>query len=130
PTGWAPFTEAMRALGYVEGQNLAIRHAFAAGRPERLPGLIGEIVRDPVDVLVTTGPRETLFAKQATSTTPIVMTSVPDPVAWGFVASLSRPNGNVTGLTNLVPGLSQKYVELLRQALPSARRFGVIASPP
>jgi putative ABC transport system substrate-binding protein len=127
---WEPFLDAMRTLNYVEGQNLVVRRAFASGRSERLPGFVSDLVRAKVDVIVTTGTRETLAARQATSSIPIVMTLVPDPVAQGFIASLSRPGGNVTGLTNLVPGLSQKYVQLLRDVLPSAARFAVVANPP
>jgi putative ABC transport system substrate-binding protein len=130
PVAWEPFLDGMRALNYVEGQNLAVKRAFAGGRSERLPGLVADLVRAKVDVIVTTGTRETLAAKQATASIPIVMTVVPDPVAQGFVASLSKPGGNVTGLTNLVPGLTQKYVELLREVLPSAARFAVVANPP
>jgi len=121
---------AMSELGYVEGRNLVIRPAFADGSPERLPALVAELVRAKVDAIVTTGPRETVAAKRATALIPIVMTVVPDPVAQGFVASLSRPGGNITGLTNFVPGLGQKYVELLRDVLPSATRFAVVASLP
>ncbi len=121
---------AMSELGYVEGRNLVIRPAFADGSPERLPALVAELVRARVDAIVTTGPRETVAAKRATALIPIVMTVVPDPVAQGFVASLSRPGGNITGLTNFVPGLGQKYVELLRDVLPSATRFAVVASLP
>ena len=116
---WKPFVEAMSGLGYGEGRNLVIRPAFADGSPERLPALVAELVGAKVDAIVTTGPRETIAAKRATSSIPIVMTVVPDPVAQGFVASLSRPGGNVTGLANFVPGLGQKYVELLHEVLPS-----------
>jgi len=129
PTQWQPFLDAMRELNYVDGRNLIVGHAFANGRTERLPALVAELVRTKVDVLVTTGTRETLAARQATSTIPIVMVLVPDPVAQGFITSLARPGGNVTGPTNLVPGLSQKYVEFLREVLPSASRFAVIANP-
>ena len=84
-----PFVEAMSELGYVEGRNLVIRPAFADGNPERLPGLIAELINAKVDAIVTTGPRETVAAKRATVLIPIVMTVVPDPVAQGFVASLT-----------------------------------------
>jgi len=124
------FREGLRMLGYVEGRNILIRPAFADGNPERLPALVAELVSAKVDAIVTTGPRETVAAKRATALIPIVMTVVPDPVAQGFVASLSRPGGNVTGLTSVVPGLGQKYVELLREVLPSATRFVVVATPP
>jgi putative ABC transport system substrate-binding protein len=107
-----------------------VQDAFGNGRPERLPALVAALVQAKVDVVVTTGTRETKAIREATSTIPIVMLVVPDPVAQGFVASLARPGGNITGLTNLVPGLSQKYVELLREVLPSASRFAVIATPP
>ena len=127
---WKPFVEAMSELGYVEGRNLVIRPAFADGNPERLPALVAELIDAKVDAIVTTGPRETVAAKRATAVIPIVMTVVPDPVAQGFVASLARPGGNVTGLTSVVPGLGQKYVELLHEALPSATRFAVVASLP
>ena len=127
---WKPFIEAMSGLGYVEGRNLLIWPAFADGNPERLPALVAELINAKVDVIVTTGPRETVAAKRATASIPIVMTVVPDPVAQGFVASLSRPGGNITGLTSVVPGLGQKYVELLHEALPLATRFAVVASPP
>jgi putative ABC transport system substrate-binding protein len=127
---WQPFYDAMRELNYVEGRNLIVVHAFGAGRSEHLPALVAEMVRANADVIVTTGTRETRAARQATSTIPIVMLLVPDPVAQGFVTSLARPGGNVTGLSNLVPGLTQKYVELLKEVLPSASRFAVIANPP
>jgi putative ABC transport system substrate-binding protein len=130
PVWWEVFLGAMRELNYVQGRNLLVKFAFASDQPERLAGLAGDLVRAGVDVIVTTSVRETGAARQATSTIPIVMTIAPDPVGAGLVASLARPGGNVTGLTNLVPGLRQKYVELLRAALPSASRLAVIASPP
>jgi putative ABC transport system substrate-binding protein len=130
PVQWQPFLDAMRELGYVKGQNLAVQQAFGNGRPERLPALVAAVVHAKVDVIVTTGTRETQAVRQATATIPIVMLVVPDPVAQGFVASLARPGGNITGLTNLIPGLSQKYVELLKEVLPSASRFAVISTPP
>jgi ABC-type uncharacterized transport system substrate-binding protein len=128
-TWWQPFLDAMRELNYLEGRNLVVKRVSARGRAERLADLAGDLVRDHVDVIVTTSTRETQAAKQATSTIPIVMTFPPDPVEQGLVASLARPGGNVTGLTNLVPGLRQKYVELLREVVPGAARFAVIASP-
>jgi putative tryptophan/tyrosine transport system substrate-binding protein len=125
---WGPFLNAMRQLGYVEDRNLVVRRGAAGdGRPERLPGLVAGMLRDGVDVIVTTSTRETQAAKRATETLPIVMTLSPDPVEQGLVASLARPGGNVTGLTNLVPGVSQKYVELLKEIVPSASRFTVVA---
>ena len=129
PIWWEIFLVAMRELNYVQGRNLLVKFAFASDQPERLAGLADDLVRAGVDVIVTTSVRETRAARQATSTIPIVMTIAPDPVGAGLVNSLARPGGNVTGLTNLVPGLRQKYVELLREVLPSASRIAVIASP-
>jgi len=123
---WQSFIDAMRERGYVEGRNLVVKRAF--GNPDRLAGMLAELVAARVDAIVTTGPRETRTAQRATATIPIVMTFVEDPVAEGFVKSLAQPGTNVTGLTSLVPGLSQKYVELLNEALPTARRFGVVAT--
>jgi len=124
---WSAFIDAMREHNYVEGRNLVLRRGAAGdGRPDRLPGFVAGFLRDGVDVIVTTSTRETQAAKQATSTIPIVMTLPADPVGQGLVASLARPGGNVTGLTNLVPGISQKYVELLREVAPSALRFIVV----
>jgi putative ABC transport system substrate-binding protein len=124
---WQPFLDGMRELGYVEGQNLFVKRAF--GNLDRLPSMVAELVAAGVDVIVTTGPRETRAVQQATATIPIVMTFVYDPVAEGLVKSLARPGTNATGVTSLVPGLSQKYVELLKEAVPTARRFGVVTSP-
>jgi len=126
---WQKFLEAMRELNYVEGRNLIVRRAFADGKADRMPGLVADLVQAKVDVMVTTSTLETLAAKRATSTIPIVMTVVPDPVEQGLVASLARPGGNITGLTSVVPGISQKYVELLREAVPLASRFAVVSAP-
>ena len=129
PRWWQPVLDALRELGYIEGRNLAVKRAFARGRPEDLPGLVTELVRSGVDVVLATGRREIAAVRQAGPATPIVMLLVTDPVAAGFVTTLARPGGNVTGLTNLVPGFTQKYVELLREAVPSASRFAVVTSP-
>jgi len=129
PRWWQPMLEAMRDLGYVEGRNLAVKRAFAKGHTEDMSHLVTELLHSGVDVVVTTGPRETEAVKRATQSTPIVMLLVPDPVTEGFVKTLARPGGNVTGLTNLVPGLTQKYVELLREAVPAASHFAVLTSP-
>jgi len=127
---WRSFLDGMGELGYVEGRNLIVKRAYAGGRPDRLAGLAAELVRARVDVIVTTAGPETRAARQATSTIPIVVVFAPDPISEGLgVESLARPGGNVTGLTRLVPGLRQKYVELLKEALPSASRFAVVTSP-
>jgi putative tryptophan/tyrosine transport system substrate-binding protein len=126
PLWWQPVLDGIRELGYVEGENLAVKRAFAKGHAEQLRRLVTEMARSRIDVAVTTSTRETRAVQQAAPTTPIVMLLVVDPVAEGFVKTLARPGGNITGLTNVVPGLAQKYVELLRQAIPTASRFAVI----
>src|SRR5262245_57342292 len=126
PLWWQPVLDGIRELGYVEGQNLAVKRAFAKGHAEELRRLVTEMARSGIDVAVTTSTRETRAVQQAAPMTPIVMLLVVDPVAEGFVKALARPGGNITGLTNVVPGLAQKYVELLRQAIPAASRFAVI----
>jgi putative ABC transport system substrate-binding protein len=129
-TMWSAFLEAMRELDYVEGRNLVVRRGAAGdGRPDRLPEFVAGFLRDGIDVIVTTSTRETQAAKRATSTIPLVMTLSPDPIGRGLVESLARPGGNVTGLTNLVPGVSQKYVELLKETAPSASAFVVVTGP-
>jgi putative ABC transport system substrate-binding protein len=125
---WQSFIEAMRELNYVEGRNLLARLAIAEGNTDRMRDLIADLVQAKVDVIVTTSSQETLAVKRATSTIPIVMTLAPDPVEQGLVASLARPGGNVTGLTSQVPAISQKLVELLREAVPLASRFAVLGS--
>jgi ABC-type uncharacterized transport system substrate-binding protein len=96
---WAPFIEAMRELHYVEGRNLVIRPAFGDGKAERLPALVADLVSAQVDVIVTTGGPALVAAQRATSSIPIVMMVVTDPVAQGLVASLARPGGNVRSCT-------------------------------
>jgi putative ABC transport system substrate-binding protein len=127
---WRGFIESMRELGYVDGRNLVLRLAFAAGKLERLPGLVAGLVEAKVDVIPTTSTQETLEAKRATATIRIVMTLVPDPIGLGLVARLARPGGNITGLTNLIPGLNEKYVELLPEVVPRASRLTVIGGGP
>src|SRR5262245_54828215 len=97
------FLEGMRALGYVEGQNLVMEYRWGEGQYERLPDLAAELVHLKVDVLVTPETPAALAAKQATTTIPIVMTTVNDPVGSGLVASLARPGGNITGRSNMAP---------------------------
>jgi len=126
---WRPFIEELRELNYVEGRNLVITYSGADAKLDRLAALAADLVKAKVDVIVTTGPRETLAAKRATSSIPIVFTIVPDPVGQGVVTNLARPDSNVTGLTTLVPGFYQKYVELLREVVPSASRFALVGNP-
>jgi len=111
------FRQALRKFGYVEGQTIAFEYRFAEGKPDRLPDLAAQLVRLKVDVIVGRGPPEIRAAKQATSTIPIVMAGMPvDPVAAGFVTSLARPGGNITGLTSIAGELHGKRLELLARA--------------
>ena len=126
-TYWDPFFDELRTLGYSRDTNVAVQYSGADAHPERLGTLARAMVAEHVDVIVTTAVRETRAAKAATSSIPIVMTLVADPVGAGLIANLARPDGNVTGLTMLVPGLFQKYVEFLHEAVPRATRFAIVA---
>ena len=126
--------EALRAglgdLGYVESKNIVIESRWAEGKYDRLPDLVAELVALKVDVIVTTGGTPpALAAKQATTTIPIVTTGVGDAVGTGIVASLARPGGNITGLTDSVPELAAKRLELLKLAAPRAGRVAVLVNP-
>jgi len=124
------FRQGLRDLGYIEGRNVVIEYRDAEGKPERLPALAAELVTLKVDViLVGGGTRVTLAAMQATTTIPIVFTSVGDPVTSGLVTNLARPGGNVTGLSGLGPELVGKNLELLKQALPGVDRVAVLRVP-
>ena len=116
------FQQGLRELGYAEGENIFVEYRYANANPDRLPGLAAELVRMNVRVIVTEGTTATRFAKEATSTIPIVMAQDPDPVGTGFVASLARPGGNITGLSNLRAELSAKRLELLKEAVPGLAR--------
>jgi ABC-type uncharacterized transport system substrate-binding protein len=122
------FQQGLRELGYVEGQNILVEYRFAEGNPDRLRTLAGELVRLKVDVIVTEGTTATRFAKEVTSAVPIVMAQDPDPVATGFVASLSRPGGNITGLSNLRSDLGGKRLEILKDTIPGLSRVAVIGT--
>src|SRR5919199_3260068 len=119
------FRQGLRDLGWVEGQNLTIEYRTAENHPERLPALAAELVSLPVEVIVTMG-LATRAAQDATRTIPIVMGGDPNPVQAGFIASLARPGGNITGLTGLQPELSGKRLELLKEAVPQASRIAVL----
>jgi putative tryptophan/tyrosine transport system substrate-binding protein len=123
------FLEGMRALGYVEGQNLVLEYRGAEGQYERLPDLAAELVRLQVDVLLVVITPAALAAKQATTTIPIVMAGVGDPVGSGLVASLSRPAGNVTGLAAVSSDLVGKQLEFLKEVLPTVSRVAVLWNP-
>jgi putative ABC transport system substrate-binding protein len=120
------FRQGLRELGYVEGKNFVLEYRSADGRDERFPGLAAELVRLPVDLMVTRGTPAALAAKNATGTIPVVMTGVSDPVGQGVVASLARPGGNVTGLNTLISELFGKRVGLLKELVPGATRVAVL----
>ena len=120
------FRQGLRELGYHEGQNLTIEFRDAAGQPERLPVLAAELVQLHVDVIVTFPTNAARAAKQATTSIPIVMAAADDPVRTGLVASLARPGGNITGLSNFGPDLSGKRLELLKEAVPTLARIAVL----
>jgi putative ABC transport system substrate-binding protein len=121
------FQQGLRDLGYVEGQNLVIEQRYAEGDDERLPALAAELVRLRVEVLVTAFTRAALAAKDATTTIPIVMSGVSQPVERGLVASLAHPGGNLTGLANTPgPEFAGKQIELLKEAVPTLSRLGVL----
>jgi ABC-type uncharacterized transport system substrate-binding protein len=122
------FRQGLRELGYVEGKNIFIEWRSAEGNPDRMPALADELVRLRVDVIVTAGSNATRPAKKATSTIPIVMALDGDPVANGFVATLARPGGNITGLSTLAPELSGKRLELLKEIVPKLFRVAVFGT--
>ena len=126
---WGAFIQGLRDLGYVEGQNITIVHRSSEGRYERLPDLAAELVRLKVDVIVTPATPNTVAAKQATRTIPIVMAGAGDPVAAGLVASLARPGGNVTGLSMISPDIVGKQLALLKEAVPRVSRVAILANP-
>ena len=122
------FRQGLRELGYVEGKNIVIEFRSAEGEQDRLPALVAELVRLKVDIIVSGGSAVTRAAKATTATIPIVMTSEGDPVGTGFVASLARPGGNITGLSTLSPELNGKRLELLKEIVPKLSRVAVIGS--
>jgi putative ABC transport system substrate-binding protein len=121
--------EGLRQLGYVENQNIAMEYRWADGNVDRLGEAATELVRSHVDVIVTGGPAATLAAKKASATVPIVMAVDYDAVAVGFVGSLARPGGNITGLSVINPQLSGKRLELLREIVPRLARVAVLWNP-
>ena len=122
------FREGLGELGYVEGKSIAIEWRFIDGKADQLPALAVELTRLKVDVLVAFGPTSTHAAKEATSTFPIVMAQVNDPIGAGFVASLARPGGNITGLSIMAPELSGKQLELLKEIVPKFSRVAVLGT--
>jgi len=123
-----PFRQGLRDLGYIEGRNIAIEYRSAEGRPERLVAAATELTRLPVDIIVAFGSPATEAAKQATTTIPIVMAGIGDPVRAGFVASLAHPGGNITGNTILAE-LAAKRIQLLKLAVPTVSRVAFLWNP-
>ena len=123
------FRKGLRNLGYVEGKNIVIEYRFADGKLDRLPHLAAELVRLKVDVIVTGGNEAIRASKSATSTIPIVMAFSGDPVGTGFVASLARPGGNITGLTSVSQELVGKQLEILKEVAPHVSHLGMLWNP-
>ena len=122
------FRQGLRALGYVEGKNIVIEWRSSEGKADRLPALAAELVHLNVDVIVSGGPPPTRVAKQATATIPIVMGYDDDPIGSGFIESLARPGGNITGLATLAPEISGKQIELLKEIVPKLSRVAVLGN--
>ena len=130
PSAGAPllesFRQGLRELGYAEGQNISIDYRWAEGRPDRFPALAVELTQLKVDVIVTYNNAGVAALQRATRTIPIVFASVGDPIGSGYAASLARPGGNITGLTGLTEEVSRKWIELLREAVPTVFRVAVL----
>ena len=123
------FRQGLLEKGYIEGRNIVIEYRYVQGVVDRFPALVDELIRLKVDVLVVGGTLAAQFAKAATATVPIVFTLVSDPVGAGLVASLARPGGNATGLSNIISELSGKQLQLLKEAVPKVSRVAVLHNP-
>jgi len=132
-SGMAVLAEAFRQelskLGWIEGKNISVEYRFAEGKNDRLPELAADLVRLKVDLIIGSGAPAVLVAKKTTTTVPIVMVSVSDPVAAGLIASLARPGGNITGFSHLGSELNTKRLEVLKDAVPKLTRVGVLRTP-
>jgi putative tryptophan/tyrosine transport system substrate-binding protein len=125
----AQFRDGLRDLGYDEGKNIVIEYRWADGKYDRFPSLIAELIALKVDVIVTAGTPATFAVKKATSSIPLVMVAVGDPVGTGVVPSLARPGGNITGLSSMAPDLEGKRLQLLREVVPKLSRVAVMWNP-
>jgi putative ABC transport system substrate-binding protein len=130
PKGLSAFWQRLRELGYVEGENLIVERRWADGRLNRLPALMDDVVAQKVDVILTTGTPAAVAAKNATSTIPIVVAAMGDPLGTGLIASLARPGGNLTGMSlEMTEDLSGKWLQLLQETVPHLSTVAVIANP-
>jgi len=124
-----PFREGLRERGYVEGRDLTIEYRWAEGAYERFPALIAELIALKLDIIVTAGTPAALAVKRTTTTVPLVMVAVGDPIGTGLVKSLARPGGNLTGLVSIGPDLEGKRLELLTQIVPKLSSVAFLANP-
>ncbi|MCW5657523.1 MAG: ABC transporter substrate-binding protein [Burkholderiaceae bacterium] len=124
-----PMRQGLRELGYVEGQHFTIDFRWSEGNQERLPGLLAELLALLPDLLVVLGPRMAILAKDATTAIPIVALAIDDPVAAGLAVSHARPGRNVTGLSGAFQGIVEKRLQLMKDIVPTARRFAVLTNP-
>jgi putative ABC transport system substrate-binding protein len=124
-----PFRDGLRELGYEEGRNIVIEYRWADGNYDRFPALVAELLARRVDVIVTAGTPATLAVKQATTSVPLVMVAVGDPVGTGITPSLARPGGNITGLSSIAPDLEGKRLELLREVVPALSHVALFSNP-
>jgi putative ABC transport system substrate-binding protein len=125
----AAFQQGLRDLGYVEGRTIGVEYRYGEGKTEQLPGLVAELAQQNPAVIVVAGATATRAATRVTKGIPLVMTNVTDPVGLGFVASLARPGGNLTGVSNLSPELGRKRLERLREIVPQLTRVAVLGDP-
>jgi len=121
--------QGLRQLGYVDGKNIIMEYRYADGQLDRLPQLAAELIELKVDLIIVSGTRAAVAAKQATSTIPIVLAGVGDPVQAGLINSLSHPGGNVTGVSRLSPDFIGKRVELIKEVIPKARHIAALSNP-
>lgn len=124
-----PFREGLREFGYVEGSSIHVEYRWAEGDYERFPGLVAELIAAKVEVIVTAGTPAALAVKRATTSIPLVMVAVGDPIGTGLVTSLSRPGGNITGLSSIAPDMEGKRLQLLRELLPKLSHVAVLWNP-
>ncbi|HKF13265.1 MAG TPA: ABC transporter substrate-binding protein [Xanthobacteraceae bacterium] len=126
---WQAFRQALRKLGYIEGETVNYEYRYSEGVPDRLATVVGELIRRPVDLIATFGTPPTEAAKAATTTIPIVMIGIGDPVGAGLVTSLAHPGGNITGNTILSPDLGGKRLQILSEAIGSVSRVAYLVNP-